>query len=232
VQLYWLTLLVMFLVVWWAATHRLERFWVPTIPIMALLAAGGATWSSAWSWQRAASIVLGVGLVANFIFMVAPRPQIADNRYFVSLEQLRDDPRMTFPPGAYAPVAFRYLDEHVPAGARALVVGNAAVFPLQVPVLYNTCFDDCTFENLFRDRTAQQRRTLLAELGISHIYIDWAELERYRQPGNYGYSPYATRELVHGELVAQQQLLRPVSVPGLEPELGELFEVVPSSDGW
>lgn len=232
VQLYWLTLLFMFLVVWWAATHRLERFWVPTIPIMALLAAGGATWSSAWSWQRAASIVLGVGLVANFIFIVAPRPQIADNRYFVSLEQLRDDPRMTFPPDAYAPVAFRYLEEHVPAGSRALVVGNAAVFPLQVQVLYNTCFDDCTFENLFRDRTAQQRRTLLVERGISHIYIDWAELGRYRQPGNYGYSPYVTRELVHGELVAQQRLLRPVNVPGLEPELGEVFEVVPSNDGW
>ena len=29
----------------------------------------------------------------------------------------------------------------------------------------------------------------LRSYGITHIYIDWAEIARYRSPGNYGYSP-------------------------------------------
>ncbi len=222
---YWGALLTFVLVAWWVATHRLERFWIPAIPVMALLAGVGATWSSTLQWRRTVAGVLGVGLVANFMFMVAPRPNIGDNRFFVSLEQLRDDPQMTMASGAYRPIAFAYLRAHVPQNSQTLVVGDAAVFDLQVPTLYNTCFDDCLFETLLRDRSEQQRRERLKTDQISHVYIDWAELRRYRQPGNYGYSPYVTPALVHDELVTQQKLLKKLDVPGLEPELGEIFEV-------
>ncbi len=224
---YWVIVLAFVLIAWWVATHRLERFWVPAIPVMALLAGVGATWSNALAWRRVVAVVLGVGLVANFTYIVAPLPNLADNRYLVSLEQLRDDPRMTLDPGAYQQVAFAYLRTHVLPGAKTLVVGDAAVFNLRVPALYNTCFDDCQFEALFRDRSADDRRQRLTELGISYVYIDWAELRRYRQRGNYGYSPYVTRALVHGELVTQQKLLRRVNVPGLDPEQAELFAVMP-----
>jgi hypothetical protein len=137
---------------------------------------------------------------------------------------------MTAAPGLYRPVAFQYLLEHVHTGSQALVVGDAAVFNLRVAVLYNTCFDDCVFESIFRNRSEQQRRSALAARKISHIYIDWGELGRYRQPGNYGYSDYVTRSLVHNELISQQKLLRRVDVPGLEPELAEMFEVVPAGE--
>ena len=104
-------------------------------------------------------------------------------------------------------------------------MGDAAVFDLRVPALYNTCFDDCQFDTLFRDRTVDDRRQRLVELNITHVYIDCPELRRYRQPGNYGYSPYVTRALVHDEMVTEQNLLRCVNVPGLDPEQAEMFAV-------
>ncbi|MFW6169261.1 MAG: glycosyltransferase family 39 protein [Planctomycetota bacterium] len=220
---YWAAMLVFVMVAWWAGTHRLDRFWVPAIPVMALLAGVGAAWSSSGLWRRFMVTVIAVMLVVNFVSITAPG--LADNRYFVSLEQLRDDPRLRQATNKQRTIAFGYLHRHVPAGCRVLVVGEAAVFNLRVPVLYNTCFDDCVFERIFRGRTEAQRRTRLAELGISHVYIDWSELRRYRQPGNYGYSSYVTPPLVHNELVGGQQLLRQVKVPELDPELGEIFTV-------
>jgi hypothetical protein len=55
--------------------------------------------------------------------------------------------------------------------------------------------------------------------------VSWYELDRYRQPGNYGYSDYPTRELFHGELVREQGLLRRIEVEGLG-ETADVFEVV------
>ena len=131
--LYWLAMLLSVLVAWWLGTHRLDRFWVPAIPVMALLAGVGATWSQDRLWCRTMSAVMAIGLIASFIFIVAPHPSIADNRLLVSLDQLRDDLKMTIAPGMHRPYAFDYLRKHVPAGSRVLVVGDAALFNLQVP---------------------------------------------------------------------------------------------------
>ena len=55
----------------------------------------------------------------------------------------------------------------------------------------------------------------------------WRELDRYRSPGNYGYSSYVTRDLVRRELVAEQGLLRPLPLED-DPDSSEVYEVV----GW
>ena len=97
-------------------------------------------------------------------------------------------------------------------------------------MLYNTCFDDCQLELLLaKADTAQQRRDALSAVRVSHVYVQWSELDRYRSPGNYGYSPFVTRQLVRQELVERQQVLVPVPL-GLDPERGELFAVVSKGD--
>ncbi len=227
---FWGALLFYILAAWWLLTHRLDRFWVPAVPLMVLLAGVGAAWSDSLVWRRIMWGVLACGLVANFL--VSSPPLLGDNRFLVELRQLRDDPRMALVPNGHRFVAHAYLRQCVPAGSRALLVGDAAAFDLTIPVLYNTCFDDCIFEEIFRDRDAAARRARLHELHISHIYIDWAEIRRYRQPGNYGFTDYVTPRLVRQELELQQQLLQRLEVPGMVPEDGEVFAVVerPSDD--
>ncbi|MHB8974812.1 MAG: hypothetical protein ACYC3X_30690 [Pirellulaceae bacterium] len=217
---YWLIGLLYFLVAWWLCTHRLERFVVPAWPLLALVAGIGATWSGARGWRVTLWTVLGMGLAANFTLVASPL--LVGNSFLVSLDQLRDDPRVTT-----VSIAHRYLNAHVPPGRQALLVGDAGVFNLRVPSLYSTCFDTCILEQLTRGRDAAQRRAQLAEQRVSHIYVNWAEIRRYRQPGNYGFSDYVTPALLHEELERQQQLIRHVEVPDLDPRQGEVFEVQP-----
>jgi hypothetical protein len=106
-----------------------------------------------------------------------------------------------------------------------LLVGDAQPFDLEMPVLYNTCFDESIFERLLKGRSREQRLAALREHGISHILVDWSEVDRYRSPGNYGFSDYVSRSLVRDELVEEQRLLRRVEL-GVHPEWWEVFEVV------
>jgi len=220
---YWLGGLAWVLATWWLFTHRIDRFWVPALPLLAVIAGVAATWSSSIVWRRALGAVLVAGLLANFLLVSSAL--VGDNRYFVQLASLRDDPALS-----YGSPAHRYLNQHVSPGRCALLVGDAAVFDLRVPVLYNTCFDACVFEDVFRDRSRTGRIARLRELAVSHVYVNWAELDRYRRPGNYGYSDYITRQLVHEELVRAERVLRPVHVPELDVRRGEVFEVVAATE--
>ncbi|MDP7305027.1 MAG: hypothetical protein QGG09_18110, partial [Pirellulaceae bacterium] len=154
------------------------------------------------------------GMAANLLLVTSY--EIGDNRYLVSLSELKT---VSHPGHAY-------LNEHVPPGNRAMLVGDAQAFNVTAPVLYNTCFDDCLFEQLLRDGTTDDRRVVLRKHRISHVLVDWFELDRYRSPGNYGYSDYVTPELLQTEFVATG-LLRPVPTD-LVPKKAQMYEVV----GW
>ena len=216
--MFWLLGILYVVAAWWLCTHRLERFLVPAWPLLALAAGIGATWSGARVWRVTMWTVVVLGLAANFT--VAASPLLGSNSYFVRLEQLRDDPRLTTETTAH-----RYLNAHVPPDRQALLVGDAAVFDLRVPFLYNTCFDTCILEDLLRDRDPDQRRAQLAQQRVSHIYVHWAKIQRYRQAGNYGFTDFVTPALLHEEL-ERQQLIRRVEVPDLDPAEEEVFEVL------
>ena len=85
--------------------------------------------------------------------------------------------------------------------APALLVGQAAVFHLDRPIVYNTVFDDETIETIARGRSPAEVGEALRRLGITHVYVDWFEIDRYRSPGNYGFTPFVTPE-VFDRLVA------------------------------
>jgi hypothetical protein len=199
---------------WWLLTHRIDRFLLPLLPVVCLLVGIGATWSSNRIWRNCVMGFLIWCMVANLLLVTSY--EIGDNRFLVALSELK-----TVTHRGHA-----YLNEHVQAGNVAMLVGDAQVFNVAVPVLYNTCFDDCYFEQMLRDRTTDDRREELRRQRISHVLVDWIELRRYRSPGNYGYSDYVTPELLQTEFVATG-LLRPVPTE-LVPENGQIYEVV----GW
>lgn len=219
-----LSLLILWvLLVWWLATHRVDRFLVPILPWAAVLAGLGFVWSDDRSWRRVVWAVLILGVTFNLLYFVASGHY--DRRLLVSLETLRwDEPAEPDEPSRVS-LPHRYLNRNVPDGKRVLLVGDAQPFDLEVPAVYATCFDPCNFELWMRDRSAEQRRAKLARQQISHIYFDWAEIARYRSPGNYGFSDWVTRDLIWSELVQQQGLLRKVPLE-MDPARGELFEVL------
>ena len=191
--------------VWWLFTHRIDRFWIPALPLVALLAGVGACWGRRPWWRRVLIVVLVVGLAVNFLVADSV---VVYNRYFVDLEHLRRDPDRVDPWHAY-------FNAHAGRG-RVLMVGEAQVFDLEVPVLYNTCFDDCLFERLVRGRNAEEIREAFAEKGITHLYVDWGEIARYRSPGNYGFTGFVQRS-VFDDLV-KQGIIEPL--PSIERHTG------------
>jgi len=106
---------------------------------------------------------------------------IADNRYLARLAELRNDPTRVAP-------WHRYFNYHATQG-RVLLIGDAQVFDLEMPILYATCFDDLPLATLAAGQPPAQVHAELLARGISHVYVNWPEIARYRQPGNYGFSP-------------------------------------------
>ena len=168
---------------WWLCTHRIDRFWVPALPVVALLAGFGAAWSSSLAWRRVLVATLVCGLAGNLLFVVSGG-SAGYNAYFARLEQLRyDDGRADY--------WHIYLNQKVPKGYGVLTVGDAQVFDLEMPVLYNTVFDDSVFEEICKDhgkqRSPAEIRAELNRRRISHVYVHWSDIHRYRLPGNYGF---------------------------------------------
>jgi len=195
---------------WWLFTHRIDRFWIPALPLLALLAGAGACWSRQLWWRRGLIVVLVAGLVVE---LPAADLAVGYRPYFVSLDRLRRDTDRVDP-------WHRYLNAHVGRG-QVLVVGDAQVFDLEVPVLYNTCFDDCLFEQLVRGRSAPEIRSAFACRGISYVYVNWGEIQRYRSPGNYGFTDFV-QPLVLDELVGQG-ILEPL--PEAAGSAGSVYRV-------
>jgi hypothetical protein len=207
---------------WWLGTHRLERFLVPALPLAAFLAGLGAAWFATHTGHGVLSGIVAVGLVANLLFSLGSRDQ--DHRYLVGLKQLRrDEPAEPNGPSRVDRV-HRYLNDTVADGDSVLLVGDAQPFDLEVPALYNTCFDDCQFELLLKGRSRAERLAAFRERRISYVYVHWSEIRRYRSPGNYGFTDYVTHDRLR-ELVVEQGLLRPLDL-GLDPQLAEVFAVV------
>ncbi len=226
----------------WALTHRLDRFWVPMLPIVALLAgAGGSVF-----WTRLAirqdsneggrvggGTLLRVGLVGlaalllfyNLTFSVSP---LGGNNSFLSSfsDASRFVARLTAP-------ELVHLNETLPEGSKVLSVGDAEMFESRFPVAYNTVFDQSLFEDWlgdpdwtgestnrpFRDWKSIQNQ--LAAEGITHIYVNWLEILRYRSPGNYGYTQFVSPSRFE-QLRELGVLGPPWSIPGAGLPLDEL----------
>lgn len=197
---------------WWLLTHRLDRFWLPILPPLAVLAGLGADWVRSRAWTTMLSVLMGLAILTSFTYCSTGLAGL--NEWTSDYKSLRRSvPEMLNPP-------LVQLDRQLPQDAKVLLVGQAAVFNVQHPVVYNTVFNRETIERLTRDRSPDEIRGELQRLGITHVYVDWFEIERYRSPGNYGFTDYVTPELF-ARLVSARILRRPVAIGPQQ----ELFEV-------
>jgi hypothetical protein len=171
---------------WWLLTHRLDRFWLPILPPLAILAGLGADWSHRRGWIIVLGTILALSLLTNLTYISTALAGL--NEWTGDLYVLRRDiPRRWNPPMAA-------LDRELPGDARPLLVGQAAVFHLDHPVAYNTVFNPEAIEVLAAGKSPDQLKSALHAHHITHVYVDWHEIERHRKPGGYGFTDYVTKE--------------------------------------
>jgi hypothetical protein len=214
-------------VAWWALTHRIDRFWVPMIPVVALLAAAGATWSNSVVWKLAVAGGIVVTVVYNLAFVTSGLS--GDNSYLADLDAARRNTANLTTPGIAA-----LNRRHLPPDAKVLTVGEAAVFDATFPVVYNTVFDTPIIMTLCTDYDpdvpdAEQSVLPLGEIrerfhkaGITHVFVNWSEIVRYRT--TYGYSDFVTPDLF--ERLQEQGLLDE------DPSMRGMGEVESAQKSW
>ncbi|MGN6548061.1 MAG: hypothetical protein ACTHK7_23705 [Aureliella sp.] len=184
----WLAWSMWIVAVWWLATHRIDRFWLPLSGLWAASSALGLAWLRSRGMPWLAHAIVIVGLVYGGLFNSSSL--VSDNRFFVSLNALRTDATTDEQVGR-VPAEQAWINEHLPAsGTRVLLIGEADVFEYRVPILYSTCFDANPGEAMLRGKTPAEQTAALHEHGITHIMINWGEIARYRSPGNYGFSDW------------------------------------------
>lgn len=177
---------------WWVLTHRLDRFWIPLIPVVALLAGGGVWWTTNKLWRYAAGTFVALCVLFNLGFITTVNCGL--NTWLGDLAEIRDESEFTAEPVAY-------LNRmRLPTDAKVLFVGEAQVFDVRVPLVYNTVFDISIFEqwcsaNESGIPIAEQKMKSTAEIrerlkseGITHILVNWQEVLRYKT--TYGISEF------------------------------------------
>ncbi len=200
---------------WWLFTHRLDRFWLPILPALAILAGLGSDWVRSRAWTVLLSAILGLAIAMNAVYCSTALAGLTD--WMGDLVTLRSEVPRVLNPSLYR------LDRELPPGSRPLLVGAAAVFHLDRPIVYNTVFNDETIEAIAKGRTPERVGEELRRRGITHIYVDWSEIDRYRSPGNYGFTPFVTPEVF--DRLVDAGVLKSARKMGLRREL---FEVEPA----
>jgi len=208
---------------WWLLTHRLDRFWLPLLPAVAVLAGAGLSWSSVQAWRLFTLLVVALAVFYNFSYCTSAL--CGYNDYTVELNPLAGDPTA----GYKNPV--NWMNQQLPRRAHVLAVGAADLFHLRRRLTYNTVFDDCVFELICRGRNNEQIRGELARRGVTHVYVSWAEVARYR--ATYGYTEFITPELFRRLSAGPNPVLRRMMYWGQEVEVsnrraaaGELYLVL------
>lgn len=192
-QWYWFAWTLWILAVWWFATHRIDRFWLPVLPLWSAVAAVGVSWTA----QRAHA---GLAIALVFLSMVygllvGTSPLIGDTRYFASLAELRsyaildkaNIQEIDFPAISRA---LKWCNDNLTPENKVLLIGEARPFEFRCSVAYATCFDDNPGEAWLKDLPADQQSANLKTNQVTHLLINWNEIDRYRQPGNYGFSSW------------------------------------------
>jgi hypothetical protein len=216
-----LVALAIYLVGWWLLTHRIERFWVPILPLASVAAglAGVLLWQAA-RWSRWLVVtLLTLGIVWHTVFLT-----IFDSKSNGFLAPIAELTRENTRP------ELLWLNEHAPPESRVMIVGNGEVYDLTMPLDYATVFDRSNLEQLAQGRTSDEVHRRLVERGISMLLVDWEWIARYREPDNYGYSDFVEPrvfERLMRDGVLEPTELGPPGRPGEWPIQMEIYRVLP-----
>ena len=222
----WLAVYFAFIVAaWWClALRSADRYWIHGLPLVALLGGIGACWCRERVWRCVLVGLLVFGTVANLAVVTSGGGGYS--RYFASLAELRVAPDRV-------DAWHLYFNRHATEG-RVLLVGEAQVFDIEVPILYNTWLDDSIFERMVIDpatgepRQPEQIRSAFQAADVSCVYVHWGEITRYRATG-YNDFAFIWPELF--DRLVQQGVLTPIPpTRELENHPGRGYRVLKMSE--
>ena len=162
---------------WFLLTFRPWRFLMPAIPLAALV--GGFALEQQSKWFKSALVLLvtvALALMGTTVLVDARDPATTPPQLSFLQHALGESSRTEFirqlGRGVYEPVV--WMNEHLPASAKVLYVGEARVYYARHHALWSTAFD-------------QHPLALpdLDKLGVTHVYINFSELQRLS--AGYGY---------------------------------------------
>lgn len=170
--------------VWMFATHLYARFGVPMIPTLIVLAAAG--WSSlrtvAWARLHHAAVILVVvlGSLVNLVHM---------GRVYYHHTRYADGTRCNWFGAAAAVRRVDPINQNTPdEGAVIWLVGEGRAFYVDRPCYYHVVFSrDPLVEFARTGPTGPQLLDWFRRRGVTHVSINWSEIDRFRRPGNYGW---------------------------------------------
>ena len=194
---FWLFVLWMF-GSWWIFTHRIDRFWVPIIPVLALLAGVGLGSIRTSGLCFASGILVTCLVLFNVVFASIWGGY---NAWLKDPVRARKETEQKF---AAVLLRAESYNQQLPEPGRVLSVGEAAVFEAKSNVMYNTVFDLNLFQDICGERVtggpdsdvllrpATEVRERLMERDVRFIVTDWLEVLRYRAQGSYGFSDFVS----------------------------------------
>ena len=158
--------------VYWVATHRIDRFWLPLLPAASLVAAVGFDrMLAAAGWVRgAAAALVMTGLAWSVLMLLAITP---------------DRPLRPFSKqhAEAVPPLIALLNDTAP-DSRVLLVGEAQVFDATFDPVYATVFDRSPLEQIATENGRFASPDTICERlrkrGIELIAANWQEVLRYR----------------------------------------------------
>ncbi|MGO9245018.1 MAG: ArnT family glycosyltransferase [Verrucomicrobiia bacterium] len=105
-----------------------------------------------------------------------------------------------------------WMNENLPAGAKVLYVGEARAYYAKQSVVYSTAFDQNPLTAMSRAaRTPEELVAALRTQGITHVYVDYPELNRLRH--GYSYMTDANWSLIK-DVLDQEQFAKAVHTSG------------------
>ncbi len=172
------------LVVWAGLTHLLSRFAVPLIIPLVVLSAAAWPHEATSNWRSAGRIatvlIVLIGAGINLVYV--------GRLYY---DHTRDPRGVKLPWfGAGMEVAkAEPVNRHTARTDTCVwMVGDARVFYVARPCFYHVVFSRNPLAEFARtDPTGEDLAAWFRERGVTHVYVNWAEIRRFRGPGNYGW---------------------------------------------
>ena len=187
---------------WFFTTHRLARFLLPVLPLVATfvgsLIAAGLTFPS-----RVVKATVFVATLTCLLYSGLMIDMLGQGR-MAPLRALERDPFRFTKESIYFnehPELFETSVSSDTSLKKLLLIGEAKAFMYRVPILYSTCWNDSPLIPLLDGFVKKNDKGQIVDVtdphklcanlrkaGIEFILVDFSELSRFRSPGNYGFN--------------------------------------------